>query len=99
MNPRNPNDQPIQPPFPKIYVAAKDDAESIEDHIHHFGELDSEIYLRKEEHSIFSQEHGDKELEEEFGQYQKGYLHAIDDVQIKLKLSNKDVTVNKWRLD
>ena len=45
MNPRNPNDQQIQPPFPENYVAAKDDAESIEYHTHHFGELDSEIYL------------------------------------------------------
>ena len=44
-NPGNPDDQEIRPPFPKNYVADEDEAESIEDHIHHFGDLDSKIYL------------------------------------------------------
>ena len=38
-------------------------------------------------------------MEEESEQYQRGYLHAIDDVHRKLKLRNRDVTVNKGRLD
>ena len=54
-NPRNQEEQPIRPPFPKNYVAAKDEVESIKDHIHHFGDLDSEIYLTKEEHNMFIQ--------------------------------------------
>ena len=41
-----------------------DGAESIEDHIHHFGDLDSENYLTKEEHNMFAQE-DDNNLEEE----------------------------------
>ena len=48
-NPRNQEAQQIRPPFLENYVAAKDDAESIEDHIHHFSNLDSETYLTKEE--------------------------------------------------
>ena len=78
---------------------AEDDSQYIEDHIHHFGELDSEIYLIEEEHSMYAQEDANKELEEKFEQYQRGYLHAIDDVHRKLKLRNRDVTVNKGRLD
>ena len=79
-NPRNPNDQQIPPPFTQNYVAAQDDFESIEDHIHHFGDLDSDIYLTEEEHNVYTQEDENKELEEEYEQYQKGYMHAIDDV-------------------
>ena len=48
MNPRNLDDQQIRPTFPENYVADEDEAESIEDHIHHFGDLDSEIYLTEE---------------------------------------------------
>ena len=33
-----------------------DGAEAIEDHIHHFGDLDSEIYLNEEEHNMFARE-------------------------------------------
>ena len=54
--PRNQDDQQIRPPLHKKYVADADEDESIEDHIHHFGELDSKIYLTEEEHSMFAQE-------------------------------------------
>ena len=63
-NPRHPNDQQIQPPFLEICVGDEDEAKYIEDHIHHFGELDSEIYLTKEEHSMFSQEDDNNYFEE-----------------------------------
>ena len=55
-NPRNPDDQRIRPHFPENYVVDEYEAEYIEDHIHHFGDLDSEIYLTEEDHSMFSQE-------------------------------------------
>ena len=55
-NPINSDDQQIRPPFPENYVADVDEYESIEDHIHHFGDLDSKIYLTEEEHNMFSQE-------------------------------------------
>ena len=41
-----------------------DGAKSIEDHIHHFGDLDSEIYLIEEEHNMFAKEE-DNNLEGE----------------------------------
>ena len=64
-NPRNPDDQQIRPPFPESYAADEDKAESIEDHIHHFGDLYYEIYLTEEEHSMFSQEDANNDLEKE----------------------------------
>ena len=70
----------MQSPFPKNYVVAEDDVESIEYHIHHFGELDSDIYLTKEKNSMYAQEDVDKGLEEESEQYQKWYMYAIYDV-------------------
>ena len=94
-NPRNPNDQKTRPPFPENYVADEYEAESIEDHINHFGDMDSKIYLTEEEHSMFSYEDANNDFEEESEQYQRGYLHAIDDVQRKIKLRNRDVTINK----
>ena len=67
-NPRNQEDQQIRPPFPENYVVDDDGAESIQDHIHHFGDLDSEIYLIEEEHSMFAQEDDNKDFEEELEQ-------------------------------
>ena len=64
-NPRNRDDQQIRPPFLENYVADEDEAESIEDHIHHFGDLDSEIFLAEEEHSMFAQEDDNNDFEEE----------------------------------
>ena len=55
-NPRNPYDQQTRPPFLENYVAYEEEVGSIEDHIHLFGELYFEIYLTKEEDSMFSQE-------------------------------------------
>ena len=98
-NPRNPYDQQIRPPFPKNYVADEDEAESIKDYIHHFGDLDSEIYLTEEEHSMFAQEDDNNDFEEESGQYQRGYFHVVDDIQRKIKLRNIYFTVNKGRFN
>ena len=71
--------------------------ESIEDHIHHFDDLDSEIYLTEEDHDMFSQV-DDKTLTEELEQYHKGYMHAIDDIR-KIKLRSRDVAINKGSLN
>ena len=79
-NPRDPYDQQRRPPFPENYVGYKEEVGSIEDHIHLFGELDSKIYLTKEEHSMFAQEHVNNDFEEDPEKYQRGYLHDIDDV-------------------
>ena len=91
-NPRNQEYQSIRPLFPENYVDDNDGAESIEDHIHHFRGLDSEIYLT-EEHNVFTKE-DDNNLEGELEQYYKGYMHAIDDVR-KIKLRSRDVDINK----
>ena len=98
-NPRNQDDQQISTPFHKNYVAYEDEAKYIEDHIHHFGDLDSKIYLTKEEHIMFAHEDDNNDFEEESEQYQRGYLHAMDDVQRNIKLKNIDVTVNKGRFN
>ena len=74
-----------------------DGAEAVEDHIHHFGDLDSEIYLTEEEHSIFSPK-DENSLKEDLEQYHKGYMHAIDDVR-KIKLRGRYVVVNKGGLN
>ena len=98
-NPRNPDDRQIRPPFPKNYVTDEEEVDPIEDQIHHFGDLDSEIYLTEEENNMFAQEDENNDFEEESEQYQIGYLHAIDDVQRKIKLRNRDFTVNKGRFN
>ena len=72
-------------------MATEDEVESAEDHIHHFGDLDSKIYLTEEEHDMFAQVDG-KTLTKELEQYHKGYMHAIDDVR-KIKLRNRDVSI------
>ena len=74
-------------------MATEDEAESTEYHIHHFSDLDSEIYLTEEEHDMFTQVDG-KTLTKELEQYHKGYMHAIDDVR-KIKLRNRDVAIQK----
>ena len=48
---------------------------------------------------MLSQEDDDKDFEGASSQYQRGYLHAMDDVQRKIKLRSRDVTVNKVRLN
>ena len=47
---------------------------------------------------MFAQEDDNNDFEES-EQYQRGYLHAIDDVQRKIKLRNRDITVNKGRFN
>ena len=64
-NPRNQDDQQIRPPFLENYFAYEEEDKYVEDHIHHFGDLDSEIYLTKEEHSMFAQEDDNNDFEEE----------------------------------
>ena len=48
---------------------------------------------------MFSQEDGNEEFERELEQYQRGYLHAMDDVQRKIRLRNREVVINKGRLN
>ena len=46
-----------------------------------------------------SHEDDNNGFEEESEQYQRRYLYAIDDVQRKIKLGNRDVTINKGRFN
>ena len=82
-NPRNQDDQEIITPFPENYFGYEGEDKYVEDNIHHFGDLDYEIYLTKEESE----------------QYQRGYLWAIGDLQRKIKLRNRDVTINEGRFN
>ena len=43
---------------------------------------------------MFAQEDDNKYFEEELEQYQKGYMHAIDDVK-NIKLRSRYVIMNK----
>ena len=70
-NPRNPNDQQIQPPFPENYVDDEGQVEPIEDQIHHLDDSDSEIYLTEEEHNMYAEEDGNKVCEEVLEKYQR----------------------------
>ena len=74
-------------------MAAEDEAESAEDHIYHFGDLDSEIYLTEEEHYMFTQV-DENTLIGELEQYHKGYMHAIDDVR-NIKFRSRDISIHK----
>ena len=95
INPRNQEEQHIPPPFLENYVA--DEEDPAENEIHLFGELNSEIYLTEEEHNMFEQEGGNEEFEKETKQYQRGYLHAMDDVQRKIRLRKREVFINKGK--
>ena len=55
----------MQPPFPENYVDGEGEAECIEYQIHHFGDLDSDIYLTKTEHNMYAQEDDNKDFEAE----------------------------------
>ena len=46
---------------------------------------------------MFEQEGGNEEIEKENELYQRGYLHAMDDVQRKIRLRNRDVLINKGK--
>ena len=48
---------------------------------------------------MFAQEYGNEEFERESEQYQRGYLHAMDDVQRKIRLRNREVLINKGKLN
>ena len=48
---------------------------------------------------MYAQEDANKDFEIELEQYQRGYLHAMDDGQRKIQLRNRDVIVNKGRLN
>ena len=95
-NPRNQEEQQIWPPFPENYVA--DEEDPTENEIHLSGELDSEICLTEKEHNMFTQEDGHEEFEREIEQYQRDYLHVMDDVQRKIRLRNREFVINKGRL-
>ena len=72
-----------------------DEEDPPENEIHLFGEQDSEIYLTEEEHNMFAQQDINEEFDNEI--YQRGYLHAMDDVQRKMRLRNRDVPINKGK--
>ena len=96
-NPRNQEEQQVRPPFPENYVA--DEEDPVKNEIHLFRELDSELYLTDEEHHMFAQEGGNEDFERESEQCQRGYLHAMDDVQKNIMLRNREVVVNKGRIN
>ena len=64
-NPRNPNNQQIQPPFPKNYLDGEGEAGPIADQIHHISDLDSDIYLMETEHNMYVQEDNNNDFEVE----------------------------------
>ena len=55
-NPRNTKDQQIRPPFLENFVDDEEENDPLDNQIHHFDDLDSEIYLTEEEHNMFAQE-------------------------------------------
>ena len=65
--------------------------------IHDFDDIDSEIYLTEEEHNLFAQEDDNNISEKDSKQYERGYQNAIDDFQKKLKLRSRDMIINKGR--
>ena len=67
----------------------------MDNQIHHFDDLDSEIYFIENEHNIFSQEDDCNTLELETEQYQRGYQNAMNDFQRMLNLRSRDIVVNK----
>ena len=48
---------------------------------------------------MFAHEDGNEEFERETEHYQRGYLHAMDYVQRKIRLRNREVVINKGRLN
>ena len=48
---------------------------------------------------MFAQEDGNEEFERETEQYQRAYLHAMDDVQRKNRLRNNEVFINKGKVN
>ena len=70
----------------------------MDNHIHHFDDMDSEIYLTEEEHNLFAQEDDCNTFELETEQYQRGYQNVVNDIQRKLNMRSRDVIVIKGRL-
>ena len=64
-------------------------------HIHHFDDINAEIYLTKEEHNMFSHDDESTISVTNSKQYLRGYQNSIDDVQRKFKLRSRDVVINK----
>ena len=69
----------------------------MDNQIHHFDDVDIEIYLTEEEHNLFAKKDDNKIYEVDSEQYQRGYLNAMDDFQKKLKLRSRDIVINKGR--
>ena len=84
-NQRNPEDQQIRPPFLENLVDEEGEEDPMDILIHHFDDIDSEIYLIEEEHNLFSQEDDYHISEIDSKQYQRGYQNAIDDFQKNIK--------------
>ena len=69
INPRNPKDRLIRPPFPENYVDEEEENDPMDNQIHHFHDLDSDIYLSEEENNFFPQEDDCNTFEVESEQY------------------------------
>ena len=80
-NQRNLEDKQMRPPFLENYVDEKGEEDPMDNQIHHFDNIDSEIYLIEEEHNTFSQEDESHISEIDLEQYQRGYQNTIDDFQ------------------
>jgi hypothetical protein len=96
---RNQGDQPIKPPFQNNYVDENFE-ESLEDNIHCCDDVETNVFLTKEEHDKFIEEN-DKFMQErndmllmETKEYKKGYQNAIMQFQKQYNLRNKKVLAN-----
>ena len=69
-------------------------------HIHHFDDINVEIYLTEEEHNMFYHDDNERTISvTDSEHYLRRYHNSIDDVQRKLNLRSRDVVINKGRLN
>ena len=54
INQRNAEDQQVRPPFLDNFVDEEEEIYPLDNEIHHFDIVDSEVYLKKHEHNMFS---------------------------------------------
>jgi ribonuclease HI len=96
---RNQGDQQIKPPFQNNYVDENFE-ESLEDNIHCCDDVETYVFLTKEEHDKFMDENdkfmqeNDDMLSMETKEYKKGYQNAIMQFQKQYNLRNKKVLAN-----
>ena len=78
-----------------VYEEGEEDP--IDNQIHHFNDINSEIYVTEEEHNLFPQEDENPISEIDLEKYHRGYQNTIDDLYKKLKLRSPDVIKNKGK--